>query len=256
MQYLRNATSHVELYQRSLLNSSDDRAWPFYGWCFLFDWVVGTREVVSFVGDLGVVRPITAATSPVVIVLDPTEIPTTLSYVFRTSAQYVTVVLISVTVLIVCYTIASFGAIDAFNLFELNRIVGHVWVGRLLLVVRSATSLWLLNTSTLTLERIGTSAQLQVPSTPWYKVVLVASELTWLVYVLNDLLSCVTQQYTPSYVWKSSLLTWAVAVACQAPRRYSASLHRRCVYEDMDSRLVCTSGRIDIGHPGGVGPVS
>ncbi|EQC37720.1 hypothetical protein SDRG_04747 [Saprolegnia diclina VS20] len=252
-QYLRNASSHVELYQRRLFNSSDDRAWPFFGWCFLFDWVVGMREVVSFQGDLGVVRPITAATSPVVIVLDPTEIPTALSFVFRTSAQYVTVVLIGVTGLIVCYTMTSLGAIDAFSLFDLNRIVGHVWVGRLLLVVRSATALWLLNTSGLTLQKMGTSAMLQVPSTPSYKVVLVESELTWLVYVLNDLLSGVTQQYTPSYAWKSSLLTWAVAVGCQAPRRYSASLHRRCVYDNMDAGLVCTTGSITIGHLSGVG---
>ncbi|EQC38151.1 hypothetical protein SDRG_04580 [Saprolegnia diclina VS20] len=253
VQYITPSTlSATQLYQRGLLNGTDDAAWPFVGWCYLFDWVQGAREVVSFQGDRGQVRTITAAFRPLALVLDPTEIHTTLSYFCRKSAQYVTLILISVLVLVLCYTITSFGAINALNLLELNRIVGHVWVGRLLLVVRSTTALWLLNTSQLTLETIGHGARLVVPVTPWYKVVLAASELTWLVYVLNDLLSSVTQQYTPSYAWKSSLLTWAIAVGCQAPPRYTAYLQRACTYIDMDRALDCTTGYITIGRLDGV----
>ncbi|KDO21807.1 hypothetical protein SPRG_12624 [Saprolegnia parasitica CBS 223.65] len=253
VQYITPSTiAATQLYQRGLLNGTDDLAWPFFGWCYLFDWVIGAREVVSFQGDQGRVRTITAAFRPLALVLDPTEMRTTLSYVCRTSAQYVTLLLISVIVFVLCYTLTSVGAINALHLLELNRIVGHVWVGRLLLLLRSATALWLLNMSQLTLASNGHGAQLVVPATPWYKVILVASELTWLVYVLNDLFSSVTQQYTPAYAWKSSVLTWAIAVGCQAPPRYSAILQRTCTSVDMDGALDCTTGYISIGRLRGV----
>ncbi|KDO24913.1 hypothetical protein SPRG_09557 [Saprolegnia parasitica CBS 223.65] len=220
LQYVTRGTQQVELYERGFFDASWDRTWPFFGWCYLYEWAIGQREVVSFQGDVGVLTTISTHMNPVSMTLSASSIPTQLSYMCQQCARYVTGLCMGVTGLLGIYGLSARGAIEGLNLFEFNRIVGHVWVGRTLLVVRSLTALWLLNTSTLTLGLVGSATCFTLPPLPWTKTVLAASELTWLNYILNDLLSFATERITIYYAWKSTLCTWLIAViwTIQAPQ--------------------------------------
>ncbi|OQS04321.1 hypothetical protein THRCLA_03429 [Thraustotheca clavata] len=129
--------------------------------------------------------------------------------------------------------------IEGLNLFEFNRVVGHVYTGRLFLVIRSSTALGILNSSSLRLVQ-------DVPALEWYKTALDASEL---VYVLNGIGSIWTQQYTPFYAAKSTTLTWINPViwTILETHQYTAKIERICTMVNMDFELQCTSAYIEIG---------
>ncbi|KDO30877.1 hypothetical protein SPRG_04779 [Saprolegnia parasitica CBS 223.65] len=250
IQYLRfQPMAPLQLYQQPLLPMDDDPGWHFYGWSYVFDWMAGLREVVSFQGDESSVTTISSRSSPLTMAPVPGEIPETLSFLFQWCVRYITLVFIALAGLLVVSGVHERGHIEGLNLLELNRIVGHVWVGRFFLLIRSITAFWLLNTSTLQLVQVGAGTRFVSPPLPWYKTVLAGAETTWFVYVLNDVCSCVTLQYTTAYAFKSSLVAWAVAAIWNtvSPQAYVATLHRRCRYVDMDLQLTCESGVVQIG---------
>ncbi|KDO30894.1 hypothetical protein SPRG_04797 [Saprolegnia parasitica CBS 223.65] len=252
IQYLyRNmsATTPLELYRINLLDM-DDVPWRFYGWCFLYEWVTGAREVVSFQGDVSTISTISARANPTHLSPDPRVLPTYLSLVFRDCLIGITCSMTAVALLLVLYAIRCQGRIEGLNLLEVNRIVGIVWIGRPFLLLRGITAIMLLNTSPLYLEERGGVTRMATPPLPWHNTIVAASEATWLVYVLNDLFSCVTRQYTTVYAYKSTLLTWA-AVATYTflqPHVHAAEMTRRCIAIEMDSALRCNSGYIEIGN--------
>ncbi|EQC34869.1 hypothetical protein SDRG_07670 [Saprolegnia diclina VS20] len=250
VQYLRfQPMAPLQLYQQPLLPLNDDPGWHFYGWSYVFDWMAGLRDVVSFQGDDGQVTTISSRSSPLTMAPVPGEIPETLSFLFQWCVRYITMVFIALAALLVVSGIHERGHIEGLNLLELNRIVGHVWVGRFFLVIRSITAFWLLNTSTLQLVQVGSGTRFVSPPLPWYKTVLAGAETTWFVYVLNDMWSCVTLQYTTAYAYKSALVAWAVAAIWNtlSPQAHVATLARRCRYIDMDLQLTCESGVVQIG---------
>ncbi|KAF0699896.1 Aste57867_9554 [Aphanomyces stellatus] len=251
LQYVQvtGPTPSVQLYTINLLEPRD-RPWNFYGWLMLFEWANGMREVVSFQGDAGTITTISEATAPFQMAPDPSVITQTFSYFFEQCLLYISVVLIAVAGVVMLYTLHIHGRIEGLNLFELNRVVGMVWIGRTFLVIRSITAICLLNTSTLQLTQIGRGTQFVSPQLPWYKSILASAEVTWFVYVLNDLFSCLTRQYTSYYATKSAVATWgATFIWTQtSPQRYIATIDRICSFVDMDSALVCSSGFVQIGN--------
>ncbi|OQR90983.1 hypothetical protein ACHHYP_05092 [Achlya hypogyna] len=248
VQYITRNGSAPELYARNIFDPRD-RAWPLFGWGYLYEWVIGQREVVSIRGDAGTLTAISTHMNLLSMPLSTHDIPNRLSYVCQQSAIYLTILFIGITGVIILYVVAARGVVEGANLFELNRIVGHVWVGRTLVIVRSLTALWLLNTSTLALQVNGAATYFTLPPLAWYKTLLAASELTWLNYILNDLLSCATRQITISYAWKSTLCTWFFTVlwTVQSPQQYQARIDRTCTHINMDGGLLCTSAYIEIG---------
>ncbi|OQS05685.1 hypothetical protein THRCLA_02206 [Thraustotheca clavata] len=255
VQYLRKDQSlPLEIYRHPLI-AMDDIAWNFYGWCYLYDWASGAREVVSFQGDASTITTISSRSSPLTMAPIPGEIPETLSFLFQCCVKYITVLFIFLAAVLVLSGISQRGHIEGLNLLELNRIVGHVWVGRALLVIRSITAIWLLNTSTLQLTQYGWGTHFVSPPLSWYKTILAGAESTWFVYVLNDVLSCLTGQYTTYYAFKSSLLAWAIVAiwTTLSPQTYQAKVSRTCSYVAMDQQLVCTSGYVEIGDVNRVG---
>ncbi|KDO16069.1 hypothetical protein SPRG_18397, partial [Saprolegnia parasitica CBS 223.65] len=163
--YLLNNASAAELTTIPLLDATENE-WSFFGWCYLYEWIVGLRDVVAFEGDHCVVTAISSRSHPLVFVPDEAKIPHSLSYLFQCVVQYITTVLLCVAACVALSTLAQRGHVEGLNLFELNRIVGHVWIGRLFLIVRAITAMWLLNTSTLQLTRIGYGTWFSVPSLP------------------------------------------------------------------------------------------
>ncbi|OQR81450.1 hypothetical protein THRCLA_11719 [Thraustotheca clavata] len=247
VQYKLNTTSnHVNLDHINLFDKRD-RAWHYYGWLILFEWVSGAREVIAFNGDAGTIATISQRTIPAT--LTPTSISKSFAIYFQICGLYITITLLAVSAVVVTYAVIARGRIQGLNILKMNRVVGIAWIGRMLLVVRSIIALCLLHTSTLQLVQIGDGTKFMSPPLSWYKCFLASAESTWLVYVLNDLMSCVTQQYTRKYASKSSILAWGVTFFWTyfSPQIYSAHIDRQCSYIDMDSGLSCVSGLIQIG---------
>ncbi|OQR89855.1 hypothetical protein THRCLA_09541 [Thraustotheca clavata] len=232
------------LYTLKIMDKNDP-PWTFYGWCFLFEWASGQREV--FQGDISNLTLLSARSDPLSMALSPNNIPVQIAYIFQRCAQYVTLVLIGVAFLLAFYGLLCRGHIEGLNLFEMNRIVGYVCVGRSLLII--ITAVRLLNTSPQELVQIQAATQITSPRLSWYKTFLAASELTWFVYMLNDVLSFLTKSYTTYYAMKSSILTWSIAIIYTiiSPQVYEAKLDRSCIFIDMDMQLVCNSAFISIG---------
>ncbi|OQR94461.1 Polycystin Cation Channel (PCC) Family [Thraustotheca clavata] len=241
--------NNVSLFQINIFDTKDT-PWAIFGWCYLYEWVIGEREVVSFEGDYGTINTVSTHMNPTTMALNSNTIPTQLSYLCQQCAIYTTCVLMGVTGLVAFYAIfICRGDTEGLNFFEINRIAGHVWIGRPILFVRSLTALWLLNTTTLELVAAGAGTMLSLPPLAWYKTLLASSELTWLVYILNNLLSCLTLQWTPYYSWKCTLCTWLIAViwTTVSPQQYEAKIDRQCEFINMDQALSCTSAFIQIG---------
>ncbi|OQR91699.1 N-acetylglucosamine-1-phosphotransferase subunits alpha/beta, partial [Thraustotheca clavata] len=245
--------SSTYLYQINVLEPSEP-LWNFYGWALLYEWICGLREVVQFLGDSGAITSISYDNLPISMTPDPTEIPHSFSSIFSGCTFYVSWMLVGVVGLTSLCCIFDRGHVEGWNLFEMNRIIGNVWAGRTFLIMRSITALWILNTAPLKLIVEGHLTYITSPQLPWFKTILAASEVTWFVYVLNDVFSVITKEYTKSYASKSSMTTWSsvAALTIISPRYYSASLNRECSYVDMDFSLVCVSGEIIIGSLSGI----
>ncbi|OQR92010.1 hypothetical protein THRCLA_08820 [Thraustotheca clavata] len=247
-QYVMYNGTAPQLFHLNMFDSND-RALGFYGWCLVYEWVTGGREVISFQGDKGTVNAISHFTQPLSLTPDPDQIPFSFSFFGQYSSRYITLVIIAVAVLLVVNTFVVNGQIEGYNLLMVNRMVGLVWIGRSLLVIRSITALCLLNTSTLQLVKSSQMIQFTSPPLPWYKTILAAAEVTWLVYVLNDIFSCITEQYTSFYAAKSSHLAWYITIVWVfvSPQQHECNINRVCAMVDMDFALECTTGVIRIG---------
>ncbi|EQC35555.1 hypothetical protein SDRG_06845 [Saprolegnia diclina VS20] len=240
-----NDSSQITLLRLPLAENT----WRIDTWLYLVQWAAGARDVVSFQGDAGALTTISTVSSPQSMTPDPNEIPNTISFLFLTAVRYVTATLIAVALVAAIVAVRDNAYVNGLNLFELNRVVGHVWIGRSWLLSRSVSALWLLNTSTLSLESYGAGTKFESPPLHWATTFLAGGESTWFVYILNDLWSCVTRQWTAYYAYKSALLAWAATslYVTIAPVQYVASIHRSCNYIEMDLGLRCVSASVHIG---------
>ncbi|EQC37763.1 hypothetical protein SDRG_04790 [Saprolegnia diclina VS20] len=238
----------ADLFSLPLFDESDP-AWAFYGWCYVYEWATGGREVIRFEGDEGAITAISHYTIPQSMAPDPASIPASFAAFCQYAVLYVTLVLIATSGLVATSALYCRGRIEGLNFFCVNRLVGLIWVGRTLLVLRTITALSLLSTVPLALTRVDGATQLVSPAVPWFKTILAASEVTWLVYVLNDVLSCVTLAHTASYAFKSSNLAWLLVAiwSMMQPQRATFRLQRACTRVDMDAGLVCVGGTIEVG---------
>ncbi|OQS07853.1 hypothetical protein THRCLA_20046, partial [Thraustotheca clavata] len=108
-----NGSSH-QLFHMNIFNQSD-RPWGFYGWCLVYEWITGGREVVSFQGDNGTITAISHYTPPLTLAPDPVQIPVSFSFFGQYSSQYITIVIICVAALLVVNTFVVRGQIEGYN---------------------------------------------------------------------------------------------------------------------------------------------
>ncbi|EQC25499.1 hypothetical protein SDRG_16623 [Saprolegnia diclina VS20] len=250
VQYLRNGSSHM-LYHRGILDAAKiDISWIYFGWCFSYAWAAGTREVVSFQGDARRVTAISGPLSPLTIQPNPAEIPQNFSFVLMACVQYITCVFVVLAAGIAVLTLRRLEHCEGRHLFQMNRMIGLVWIGWPFLLLRSLTAMVLLHTSSLTLTQVGGLARFTSPALPWYSLVLVSGEVNWLVYVLNDLFSIATTELTHAYANHSAVLTWILMLLwiSVAPCQHAATLQRACTSINMDDRLECHSASIRVGQ--------
>ncbi|RHY28291.1 hypothetical protein DYB32_008365 [Aphanomyces invadans] len=221
-----------------------------YAWAFLYDWFVGYRTVLKMQGDVGSITLLSDFEPPLFQQVQPWELPANFAAYARGGVLYVTFIMIAIAIFVLVYIVLSRGQIEGLNMMELGRVGGIVWVGRPLLLLRSSTAIALLSTGTLELQFDGTLSSFQSVELPWYKTLLGALELTWLVSVVTDVSMVFTQEYTTYYATLNSVVVWIIAAAVTAasPVTHTTTLDRVCEVVEVDYQIVCNSGLVKIGQ--------
>ncbi|KAF0696488.1 Aste57867_12762 [Aphanomyces stellatus] len=230
----------------------DDTAFDYFGWLMIFEWITGTREVVQFQGEVASMSILSGQMNPYSMVVNPQEVPLNVAFYIRSAIQYMTFVLLVVASLTCLFIILHRGYIEGFNMLQVNRVAGAVWLGRPLMALRGVTAICILSTSSLQVTQPGHGIFFQLAPAPFdtLTTLLSCSEMTWLVYVLNDMFSIVTGLYTCNYTWKCTAVVWLVAAAWSVnhPMHYRVRIDRQCNVDAVDFIVTCSSGTFEIGR--------
>ncbi|KAH9056181.1 hypothetical protein Ae201684P_021918 [Aphanomyces euteiches] len=248
-QFLRRG-SELSLSIFPLFNETEPD-FDFFSWLYLFDWVQGQREVVSFEGGNSTVALMSSMTPFGGVEANPAEMPTNVAYLMRWLMQYITWVLLFVACIVCIYILRVRGHVEGSNMVSFTRVASLVWLGRPLIFVRAIAALCLLSTSSLVLERPlnGLISHLTAAPQPWYTIILAAGELNWIVYIINDIFSVVTNEYTQMYSFLCYLAVWVASAILSfvSPPSVSVSIERVCSVAQVDFQVECHSGTVVIG---------
>ncbi|OQS05230.1 hypothetical protein THRCLA_02604 [Thraustotheca clavata] len=248
--------NNVEIVQLASYNSTSimlrqnliQYPWSLFGYIGLHEWVYGEREVISFEGDAGIFTVLSERLSGIAFAANQKEIP-------NTTSQYLWSVIIAtsgVLVVVAIVTIIIYIRHDSdssYDLFFFNRIVGPVWLGRPLMLIRSSTAIIILSTSPIVFDTSDGFGRFYFEPRSFGYRLLLASEASWLTDVTTDLLLVFTQDIAQVQGSLSSLLFWLVIVCVETylPIEACAVVERRCSRENMDIDLTCTSGMVTLG---------
>ncbi|EQC26773.1 hypothetical protein SDRG_15423 [Saprolegnia diclina VS20] len=249
MIYARTSlTAPLELRMTNLLDATESD-FSFFGWLFLYDWVFGYREVISFQGDTQTLVLVTDLQTPLSQPTQPWEVPDNIARYLRSGVLYVTGVMIAIASLAFVYIIVTRGQFEGWNMLELGRVGGIVWVGRPFLLLRSMTAILVLSTATVQLRYSGYSSYLVTVQDPWYKTLLAANEVTWLITIVNDIFLIVTGAYTAYYITPNGFVVWTFSgvLTLAAPVAPVSSIALTCHLSQVDADALCTAGTIHIG---------
>ncbi|EQC26747.1 hypothetical protein SDRG_15397 [Saprolegnia diclina VS20] len=243
-----NATAPLSVQRINLLDATESD-FAFFAWLYLYDWVLGNREVISFQGDAGNMTLLSDFASPLAELTQEWQVTANVAQYLHAGVIYVTGVMIAVAFMSAMYMLTSCGHYEGLNMLELGRVGGIVWVGRPLLVLRSMTAICVLSTATLELQFSGYMSAFSTMRDPWYKTLLAANEVTWLVSIVNDISLVVTQEYSTYYVMVNGLVVWALVATLTAvlPVDANTSIDLQCTLQ-VDFQAICTSGSIEIGQ--------
>ncbi|KDO34734.1 hypothetical protein SPRG_00796 [Saprolegnia parasitica CBS 223.65] len=249
VQYMQAANGSIQLMQSPLFPLTDP-SFHVFGYMYLLEWLRGVREVVSFESNYGRVVTLSARNPVLVGPVNALEVPTNVATYTRYVLLYVTGVLMLVALLTGGHVLWSRGCVHGYNLFAINRVTGLVWIGRPLLLLRGVSALCLLSTARLDIRKDDSGFYLFHATQPsWPATIMAGGEATWVVFLLNDVASLYTREYTPLYAGRSSLAVWAsVALwSLLTPVTPTAAIDRRCDIPAVDAQLVCESGVVAIG---------
>ncbi|KAF0719127.1 Aste57867_1265 [Aphanomyces stellatus] len=241
---------HVTMNSVNLFSETETR-FEFFSWLYLFEWVEGSREVLLLHGQNGNVTTLSGLAAPIQQSADPLEIPINVAYYIRCAMLYITFLLLVVGSVATVYIIGVRGHIEMWNMMEINRVAGVIWIGRPLVLLRGITALCLLSTVSLKLMQSsnGLLSYFVTTPRPWYIMLMSCGEVTWLIYIINDVFSPLTQQYTYYYSYKSSNVMWLATFvwSVAAPVSHQVSIDRQCYLDAVDFQAKCHSGIMKIG---------
>ncbi|KAF0709892.1 Aste57867_5715 [Aphanomyces stellatus] len=242
--------SPVQLDRLLLFNPLDSR-FDMYAWMFMVEWALGIREAVRFEGDHGALTVVTEPLQPLQQEVNVAEFPSSVAFYMRGTVTYVTGIMIALFSLALVYALVSRGYVEVLNLLELQRVGAIVWIGRPILCVRSLTALGMLASATVHLDTTGNISMFTEPPNPWYKTLLSANEVTWLVAIVNDIAMSVTKDYTSYYATINSILVWIIAfvLSYTSPIQHAVEIDKQCHVVHVDFQVECTSAVVQIGAP-------
>jgi hypothetical protein len=199
-QYLNNTDLTEDTYYVSVVNmfSPSEPDFEFWAWIYLFDWVEGRRSVIRFEGDVGTVTTISKEDSAVQFYPDKHEIPVNVAYFYRSVITYFSGLMFVLSALVALYIFMNGCYTELFNIVSFNFVAGSVWLGRLFMLLRGAVAFILLSTAEMKLETVHDSLiyGFKCPNLSWFSTILAASEMTWLVYIIDDAASLFFKQYS------------------------------------------------------------
>ncbi|RHY24005.1 hypothetical protein DYB32_009005, partial [Aphanomyces invadans] len=243
----------IELWRQDLIDPIGDPHFTVLGWSLVAEWAQGAREVVALHGDSG--APLTVISlrdMPDTFQPSELETPTNVAYYCHKCIQYTTSVGFVTAAITLVYTFVSGGDVEGGNLLAISRVAGVVWVGRLLLFLRSMVAIALLSTSNLKLDVRGVFTTIQAPHPTGVYVLLTflaGLEISWLETILSDIGMLFTRAHTASYKAYSSAITSTLAVLLTivAPVQPTLELARSCDVVQVDFQVVCLAGTVAIG---------
>jgi hypothetical protein len=176
--------------------ASSEPDFEFWAWLYLIDWVEGRRSMIQFEGDVGTVTTISKEDSVLTYYPDKSEIPHNVAYFYRSVITYFSGVLFVLAGLVSLYILMNGCYTEFFNILSFNFVAGSVWLGRLFMLLRGAVAFILLATAEM---HFGTGHDFLMygftcPTPFWFSTILAASEMTWLVYIIDDIVSVFTKQ--------------------------------------------------------------
>ncbi|KAF0715649.1 Aste57867_3276 [Aphanomyces stellatus] len=247
----RTSSSPVEFLHMNVF-SPGDVYFQLFSWVLMADWATGYREVVSLQGDVGTINVLTMYVAYDTIAPNALQVPGNVAYYCQLCLQYTTAMVFVVTFVALMFTVSSRGLIEGYNMFEVNRVGGIVWVGRPLLGLRSLVAILFLATANVQLvmeedfTRIATPTQSGIQR---LSMLLAGSEMCWLIIVLTDIALLVTREHTSGYSNKATYIVTFVATILSAasPVQPFFGLDRTCTATQLDVQLSCDAGVIQIG---------
>ncbi|KAF0688420.1 Aste57867_19936 [Aphanomyces stellatus] len=244
-----NGTNLV-LHKSMVSNNSHWDAWSFVGWMTMYEWAIGAREVYTFEGDWDIWTLMSCHQNFVSLAANDVELPQSACQYLWIVCTYVSLVVVFVLLLVIAFGafVAKFH-VDARNLFFANRLIGGSWIGRPFLFVRGMTAILILATSPTTLNSYGGFTKLDFTPRPLWQICLLAGEVSWVTYVINDMLLPLSKPHSRVYAPLSSLLTWVAAVVIESsnPYKAQATIARVCTILSFSRGLECKNGDIHIG---------
>ncbi|KAH9109197.1 hypothetical protein AeMF1_015701, partial [Aphanomyces euteiches] len=235
--------------QQQMLKGQSAAQWDIFGWMYVFEWAQGHREVVSFEGDADIIPLISNKYDPIVIQAQSLEVP-------KSSCQYLWVISVVVSsILVVVGVFVSFycfllrGRIVGRNIFQFNRVVGAVWLGRPFLMVRGMTAVILLSSSPTDFQAINGYTVLQFKPRNFFESMLVAGEATWISYVIQDFVLLMIRNSQPLFAPISTWIAWIIIVIIDAssPYQVTTNMSQSCTLSIVDHKMKCTTGEVSIG---------
>ncbi|RQM21686.1 hypothetical protein B5M09_008198 [Aphanomyces astaci] len=224
--------------------------WDYFGWVSLYDWVQGTREVYMFEGDEGNVTLVSPYYARSEMSANPLEVPQSACLYVWYLSVYVTFVLSSVGALMIVFGSLIRFQTDPTQWFHFNRVVGSVWIGRPLLLVRGMAAATILSTANEQFIISHGFSQFTYNDRTLDDVLLLAGEALWITYVLVDICLPVTHGVSFLYAPLSSGLAWCTIAALEWTIPYKSETvlqPNNCTVQPTGQEVYCTSGSIAIG---------
>ncbi|KAF0689773.1 Aste57867_18792 [Aphanomyces stellatus] len=235
--------------KQSLIQTDDYDAWTVFGWSMVYDWLEGYREVYAFEGDNASLMLMSDYQRILTLDANPLELPRNACDYLWYLHLYITCVLVSIGSFMGLYAMVVSRDIEGYNLTKFNRVVGSVWIGRPLLVVRGMTAIVILSTSSVQFSvQKGISRLVKSPRS-FFDTAIIAGESTWLTYAFQDFCLPFTGKYSAIYAPLSSALVWAVRVLIETamPYEIEATIDRTCTAVKLGYISQCANGHVDFG---------
>ncbi|KAF0720746.1 Aste57867_88 [Aphanomyces stellatus] len=247
MQYASVNDTPTILFQPIL--DGGDPHWSFYGWLHIVEWLQGAREVVSFQGDSSTWVLMSKPYVQDSFQIDSKSIPSRMSHAIWLLLCYMCGISGFVLTIVFIYVLYERGQFCGQNLYFFSPVVGLVWIGRPLLLVRGLTAMTMLSSANIQLVIIDGFTRLLVVKRFFFEVLIVSGETLWLTFAINDILLIASRRHTYATSVVSCCLVWLVTFILEMawPFQPLATVHRTCNVTNLDAQISCVTGSVTVG---------